>query len=78
MAYSDKVESFKSGKKEVEYYCGDMYLKKLGIMSTSMSKIDRWVVKQQKVVEHKYDAISECVNFDEVYNECVQLVKSEI
>ena len=74
-AYSEKVESFRSGSVVVDYYCGDMYLRKFGISSKKMSHLDLWVSKQDKVCNHNYDAISECYNFLQVFDECIEAMK---
>ena len=74
-AFDNKIGTYKckDDVNTIDYYCGDMYLRKLGIKNTNMLKIDYWVSKQEKIKVHNYDATSKCYKFDESYNECVKI-----
>jgi hypothetical protein len=73
-AFDDKVGTYncKDSDTTIDYYCGDMYLRKLGINKTDMFDIDFWVSNQEKINNHSYDATQKCYNFNESYNNCVK------
>jgi hypothetical protein len=37
-----------------------------------MIDIDLWVTNHDKIKHHKYDAVSKCCDFDEIYNKCIE------
>lgn len=61
---------------EIPYYCRENYLREMGIFSISMTEIDFWVYQKSKNDQKEYDAVSECVNFNKSFDECVRLFMS--
>lgn len=59
-------------KRNIKMYSGSEYLEKMGIISYDMVDIDMWVITQDKIKNHSYDAISKCCDFEEIFNKCVE------
>jgi hypothetical protein len=47
------------------------YLRKMGIINNDMVDLDHWIVNQDKVKNHTYDAVSKCHDFNYIYEKCI-------
>ncbi len=56
---------------EIMSYSGDEYLKYLGINNKTIFDIDFWVINHPKIVNHTYNAIEHCEDFNEVFSKCL-------
>ena len=59
-------------KRNIILYSNNDYLCKLGIINHDIMDIDYWIINQEKIKNHNYDAISKCCDFDYVYEKCIQ------
>jgi len=53
----------------INYYCGNKYLRHLGIEIDTVD-LAYQVSYEEKVLNHKYNAVDECDNFDYIYDKC--------
>lgn len=61
-------------ERNIKMYSGSNYLKKMGIVSYHKVDMDEWVINQDKIKNHSYDATSKCCDFDEIYNKCIEKI----
>ena len=59
-------------ERNIKIYSQSEYLKKMGILSYDIVDLDMWVINQDKIKNHSYNAVDKCHNFDEIYNKCIQ------
>jgi hypothetical protein len=59
---------------KIPFLCGQEYLNEMGIYSKSMIDLDYWVLKQEKIKKHEYNAINKCCDFDVIYAECLSKI----
>jgi hypothetical protein len=55
---------------EIKYLTNDEYLLYLGL-EVDIVELAFQIQKQDKIINHYYDAVSECCNWDEIYDKCV-------
>jgi hypothetical protein len=55
----------------IPFLCGKDYLNEIGIYSKSMIDLDYWVLKQEKIKKHEYNAIDNCCDFNIIYDACL-------
>lgn len=61
-------------ERNIKMCSGSNYLEKMGIVSYTKVDIDDWVITQDKIKNHSYDAISKCCDFNEIFNECIDKI----
>lgn len=61
-------------ERNIKMYSGSNYLEKMGIVSYNMVDMDMWVITQDNIKNHSYDAISKCCDFDEIFNKCIEKI----
>jgi len=59
-------------ERNIKLFSNGEYLEKMGIHSYDMVDITLWVTNHDKIKNHKYDAVSKCCDFDEIYNKCIE------
>jgi hypothetical protein len=55
---------------EIKYLTNNDYLRYLGLELNTI-QIAIQVENHNKIKTHTYDAVSECCNWDEIYDECI-------
>jgi hypothetical protein len=60
-------------ERNIKLYSGSDYLEKMGIFSYDMIYMDNWIINQDRIKNHLYDAVSKCCDFDEVFNKCIEI-----
>lgn len=55
---------------EIKYLTNDDYLLYLGL-EIDIVELAFQIQKQDKIINHYYDAVFECCNWDEIYNKCI-------
>jgi hypothetical protein len=61
---------------EFRYLTNNDYLLYLGL-EINTTQLAFQIENQDKIKNHTYDAISECCNWDEIYDECVNLIEND-
>ena len=62
---------------DIKFMSNDDYLRFMGIINNDIVDLDYWVVEQFKSVNHSYDAVNICENFNTIYDKCLNLLKSD-
>ena len=68
------VDYTSNDKFDIRFTSNDEYLELMGIVSNDIVCLDYWVVNKYKSLNHEYNAIDNCCNFDDIYNKCIQKV----
>jgi len=59
---------------EIKYLSNDEYLLYLGLEIDTV-ELAFQIQNEEKIKLHNYDAVSECCNFDEIYNKCLSKIQ---
>jgi hypothetical protein len=59
---------------EIKYLSNDDYLLYLGL-EIDIVELAFQIQNEEKIKLHNYDAVSECCNFDEIYNKCLSKIQ---
>ena len=57
----------------IKYLSGEDYLLYLGLEITT-TELALQISKDEIILNHSYDAVSECCNFDQKYDECLKVL----
>jgi hypothetical protein len=60
---------------EIKYYTNNEYLSYLGL-DIDIVELAMLIEKNNRIKNHFYDAISECLNWDEIYDKSLNLIKN--
>ena len=60
---------------EIKYYTNNEYLSYLGL-DIDIVELAMLIEKTDRIQKHSYDAISECLNWDEIYDKSLKLIKN--
>jgi hypothetical protein len=55
---------------EIKYYSNDDYLSYLGLDIDTV-ELAMLIQYHEKIINHSYDAVSDCENWDDIYNKCL-------
>jgi hypothetical protein len=61
---------------EIKYLSNNDYLSYLGL-ELSTIEVAAQVEKHDKIINHSYDAVSGCCNWDEIYNKCINELNND-
>ncbi len=73
LAYPDGKDVARSSKhKNIDILAGQDYLDALGLQGIDKVDLSFLIMDQPAIVNHEYDAVGKCPDWDDVYEKCVQ------